>query len=181
MKCFIKNEVLYPSQTAEGRAEAPKANPNAWSPRITHHAPGPPPHVSRITFHVSRAFSLVEVMVACGIFFLAIFTILALVSSTLRNARGLRRRDVDAGMVAAGLFKTNKLYEGSESGDFGDLYPDYSWETETYEAATNGLWEVDITVHRRGTPQPVDNMSVWIFSPDSSTGPFGGNRFGGPR
>jgi hypothetical protein len=120
-------------------------------------------------------------MVACGIFFLAIFTILALVSSTLRNARGLRRRDVDAGMVAAGLYKTNKLYEGSESGDFGDLYPDYSWETQTYEAATNGLWEVDITVHRRGTPQPIDNMSVWIFSPDSSSGPFGGNRFGGPR
>ncbi len=129
----------------------------------------------------STAFSLVEVMVACGIFFLAIFTILALVSSTLRNARGLRRRDVDAGMVAAGLFKTNKLYEGSDSGDFGDLYPDYSWTTETYEAATNGLWEVDITIHRRGNTQPTDNMSVWIFSPDSSSGPFGGNRFGGMR
>ena len=25
-----------------------------------------------------------------------------------------------------------------------------------YEAATNGLWEADIVVHRHGVPQPVD-------------------------
>ena len=87
------------------------------------------------------AFTLLEVMIACGMFFIAIFAILALVASTLRNAQVLRRVDVDAGMVAAQLFKTNRLYEGSESGDFGNIFPDYSWETMTQEAFpfTNGL------------------------------------------
>jgi Tfp pilus assembly protein PilV len=120
------------------------------------------------------AFSLIEVMIAAAIFFLAIFTILALVTGTLRNARVLRRIDVDAGMVAAQLFKTNRVYEGTESGDFGDFYQDYSWATDTYEVATNGLWQVDIVVHRRGIQDPTSKMSVWVFSPDSSAVPFGG-------
>src|SRR5438045_6918579 len=44
------------------------------------------------------AFTLLEVMIACGIFFIAVFAILALVSNTLRNAQRLRRIEVDAGM-----------------------------------------------------------------------------------
>ena len=87
---------------------------------------------SRITPRASRprrsrrsrtAFSLLEVMIACGIFFMAVFAILAMVSSVLRNARSLRRVELDAGMVAAQVCNTNKLYEGTESGDFGNLYP----------------------------------------------------------
>lgn len=127
------------------------------------------------------AFSLIEVMIAAGIFFLATFTILALVSSTLRNTRVLRRIDVDAGMVAAQLFKTNRIAEGSDSGDFGEYYQDYSWSTEAYEVMTNGLWQVDIVVTRRGASQPVSAYSVWVFSPDSSTGPFRGGVGGGVR
>jgi len=74
-------------------------------------------------FSRSRAgFSLLEVMIASGIFFMCVFTILAMVSSLLRNARSLRRIELDAGMVAAQLCKTNRLFEGTESGDFGDLY-----------------------------------------------------------
>jgi hypothetical protein len=130
--------------------------------------------VSRITLMRSRdsrtAFSLMEVMIASGIFFMCIFAILAMVSSVLRNARSLRRTELDAGMVAAKMVgTTNKLSEGTESGDFGNLYPDYSYETASYEAGTNGLWQVDIVVRRRGVPQPVDSMSIYVFSPESST------------
>ena len=120
------------------------------------------------------AFTLMEVMIACGIFFMAMFAILALVSNTLRNARGLQRGEVDAGMVAAQLSKTNRVTEGGDSGDFGDAYPEFSWETESYEVETNGLWQVDIIVRRRGSPQPVDTMSVWVYSPDSKSSAFGG-------
>src|SRR5438309_10560341 len=80
-----------------------------------------------------RAFTLLEVMIACGIFFIAVFAILALVSNTLRNARSLRHVEADAGMVAAQLSKTNRLTEGTDSGDFGEAYQDYSWETEAHE------------------------------------------------
>jgi Tfp pilus assembly protein PilV len=124
------------------------------------------------------AFSLLEVMIACGILFMAVFTILALVSSTLKNARSLRRMEVDAGMVAAQMFKTNRLSEGRESGDFGEMYQGYSWDTDTFEVETNGLWQVDIQVLRRGNPEPVDRTSIFIFSPESSSGPARG---GGPR
>jgi Tfp pilus assembly protein PilV len=125
-----------------------------------------------------RAFSLLEVMIACGIFFMAIFAILSLIASTLRNARSLRSVDVDAGMVAAQIYKTNKLYEGSESGDFGNAYPDYSWDTEITQAATNGLFQVDILVRRRGVQKPVDTMSIYVYAPDSpQNGGFGQPRF----
>src|SRR5690242_19208528 len=109
---------------------------------------------SRITHHASRrAFTLVEVMIACGIFFMATFSILALVSNSLRNARALQQHaDVDAGMAAALVtqsLKTNKLSEVSLSGDFGEAYPDFSWQAEVNEYATNGLLEVNVLVNRR--------------------------------
>ncbi|HVV70771.1 MAG TPA: hypothetical protein VHI52_04610, partial [Verrucomicrobiae bacterium] len=90
-------------------------------------------------------FTLMEVMIACGIFFMATFAILALVSTTLRNARSLQRRTVDAGMAAAQVFetlKTNRMEQGSLSGDFGDTYPGYSWDAnwdlDWDSGATNG-------------------------------------------
>jgi hypothetical protein len=117
----------------------------------------------------ASAFTLLEVMIACGIFFIAVFAILALVSSLLRNARALRHIEVDAGMVAAQLSKTNRVTEGVLSGDFGDTYHDYSWETATQEVETNGLYQVDIVVRKRGLQNPVDTMSVWIYSPESAS------------
>ena len=122
------------------------------------------------SYRAQTAFSLLEVMIASGIFFMCVFAILAMVSGLLRNARSLRRVELDAGMVAAQLCKTNRLYEGTESGDFGNLYPGYSWETDTYQAETNGLWQVDIVVRRQGVPQPVDTMSVFVYSPESQSG-----------
>ena len=126
---------------------------------------------------LAAAFSLMEVMIALGIFFMAVFTILALVSNTLRNARALQRVEVEAAMVAADLTKTNRYTEGSESGDFGDFAREYSYRYETYEAATNGLWQADIVLQRRGLSQPADTMSILLFSPESSSAPFGGGVF----
>ena len=126
----------------------------------------------------ARAFSLLEVMIALGIFFMSIFTILALVSSSLRSARSLRRIEVDAGMVAAQLLiKTNRFSEGSDSGDFGQLYPDYSWEYDCTMVETNGLMQFDIRVFHRGNRLPVDSLSILLFSPDSANMQFGGPRF----
>jgi Tfp pilus assembly protein PilV len=125
----------------------------------------------------ARAFSLLEVMIALGIFFMSIFTILALVSSSLRSARSLRRIEVDAGMVAAQLLiKTNRFSEGSQSGDFGQLYPDYSWEYDCNMVETNGLMQFDIKVFQHGSSQPVDAISILLFSPDSASLQFGGPR-----
>lgn len=125
----------------------------------------------------TRAFTLIEVMIACGIFFMATFAILALVSTTLRNARALQRGDVDAGMAASQIYqmlKTNRVAELSGSGDFGDAYPDYSYQYETEQYQSNGLLQVDIVVNRRDLKKPVDALTIWVYNPDARAG-FGPN------
>lgn len=117
-----------------------------------------------------HAFSLLEVMLAVAIFFMVTFAILALVSSGLRTARALKVIRPNAGMLASEMMLTNKLEEGTESGDFGDFYPGYSWSRETYEATTNGLWRADFTVYRDGQRgRPDSRMSIFVFSPNSQT------------
>ena len=111
-------------------------------------------------------------MIACGIFFMATFAILALVSGTLRNARALQRGDVDAGMAAAQIFqlmRTNKQASVSGSGDFGEAYPDYSYQFESGECQTNGLLQVDIVVSRRGARNPVDGLTIWVYNPEAKS------------
>lgn len=123
----------------------------------------------------ARAFSLVEVMIALAIFFMAVFSILSLVSTLLRNARILQtKKGVDAGMVAAQLCITNKLTEEVESGDFGDMYRDYTWTRDTYEVATNGLFQVDMIVERNSGRQVESKMSILLFRPESAPGSLSG-------
>lgn len=119
----------------------------------------------------ARAFTLIEVMVALLIFFMAVFTILGLLSNTLRNARALQRRTVDAGMVASQLSLTNRITEQLEEGDFGDAYPDHFWTSDSYEVGTNGLFQVDILVQQRAGNKPVESkMSILLFRPESPPG-----------
>jgi Tfp pilus assembly protein PilV len=119
----------------------------------------------------ARAFTLIEVMIALLIFFMAVFTILGLLSNTLRNARALQRKNVDAGMVAAQLSLTNRISEQLEEGDFEDAYPDHRWTSDSYEAATNGLFQVDILVQRQGGNNAIESkMSILLFRPESPQG-----------
>jgi Tfp pilus assembly protein PilV len=136
--------------------------------RVQNRGLSPRPHAWRAV-----AFTLLEVMIACGIFFMATFAILALVAGTLRNARNLQRGDVDAGMAAAQivqLLKTNRQAEVSGSGDFGDAYPDYSYEFQSGEYQTNGLLQVEIVVRRRGLQKPADALTIWLYAPDAKSG-----------
>lgn len=133
--------------------------------------------VARQRMVPARAFTLMEVMIASGIFFMAIFAILALVSTTLRNARALQRPQVDAGMIAAQYMNTNKFYEGTMTGDFDeDSLRDYSWQAETYVAGTNGLLEADMVLRQRGLHNPADALSILVFDPNFQSTPFGTRR-----
>ncbi len=128
-----------------------------------------------------QAFTLLEVMIASGIFFVAVFAILGLVAGTLRNARALQRPQVDAGLVAAQYVCTNRFYEGTIAGDFGDVLQDFSWEVATAEAGTNGLLQADVVLRQRGVTGPADAISILVFDPNFQTGPARGPAFrGGP-
>jgi hypothetical protein len=125
------------------------------------------------------AFTLLEVMIAVAIFFMATFSILALVSQCLRSAHSLHQNAPTPGMVAAELSLTNKLEEGFESGDFEDLaagiYPDYSWEREVLFYASNGMFQVNIGVFRDGKLE--STMSTLLYRPESPTGIGAGSKF----
>lgn len=123
----------------------------------------------------SVAFTLIEVMIASGIFFMCMFVILGLVASALRNARRLQRRPVDAGTAAAQLYvqftTTNQVSEGSGEGDFGDAYPGYRYMWNLREVASNDLCQLDVTVQRDtgGNPQQ-SKMSMLLYLPNLRNG-----------
>jgi hypothetical protein len=117
----------------------------------------------------ARAFTLLEVMVAMGLFFLAIFAILDLTAQSLRAARSLQVQIPDASTLAADLILTNALEEGVEFGDFGDLYPGFEWSREIYERETNGLYQVDFVISGLLAGRPYQSTnSLLLWRPQAS-------------
>ena len=131
---------------------------------------------------IIRAFSLVEVMVALAIFFMAVFAILGLLSQLLKNSRAFqRKKGADAGMVHAYWSSiTNRVTEGLERGEFSDLaefqdqYRDYSWEKDTMFYATNGLWQVDYRVINKRSGRVESSVSTFFYDPNTQSSSFGG-------
>src|SRR5262245_41974626 len=114
-----------------------------------------------------RAFTLLEVMIAVGIFFICAFAILQLVSGTLRNARALQINEPDPGMLAAWASQATNMTVGDAHGDFGKAYPGYSWLIQT-NCLTNGYFKVDCVVtHQVGRQKVDDFLSVRFFRPTS--------------
>ena len=115
----------------------------------------------------ARAFTLLEVMIALTIFFMAMFAILETVTRSLGAARSLQQKfpDIDAlGAELIMMMKTNKLEEGSVDGDFGDLYPGYNWRRDINLKATNGLFQVDFIIQSSRGRQRVEwtnSILVW--------------------
>ncbi len=129
-----------------------------------------------------RAFSLLEVMIAIGIFFLAVFAILNLVSSALGNARRLQRPLVDASALVSQLSLTNKLREGTYSGNLGDMlgkaYQDYNWMGEIREVGSNHLYSAEYVIrHARGGAEIISQTSTLFFRPQSDPGSLDGGNF----
>ena len=128
-----------------------------------------------------RAFSLLEVMIAIGIFFIASFSILSLVSSTLGNARRLQRPQVDAGPVLATYAATNILVEGTYYGSLGDIlgdaYRNYNWTAQIVEVSTNKLFSVECAVQERGRREYISDLTTLLYRPQSPPGSLDGANF----
>ncbi len=96
-------------------------------------------------------FSLLEVMIAIGIFFTSVFLILELTSQHLRTARIMQTMDVDRSSLPALLSMTNFLEIGplpiEIKMDYEDSHPGVTVDGMIEEAATNGLFRVDYTIH----------------------------------
>ena len=138
-------------------------------------------HVSPVTRHIA-GFTLLEVMFAVVAFCTATFAILALVSQSIDMARRLQRPMVDSGLVASQLSLTNKLIEGTESGDLGELlgdeYKGYTYDYAVDEAQTNKLFQMVIALQSNQHGKPVvSKMTVLFYRPDSPPGSLDGANF----
>ena len=121
------------------------------------------------------AFTLLEVMVACAIFFMVAFAILELVTRSLSAAKSLQKRDPDPGIVLHALALTNTFEEGTMTGDYEDIapgmYPGYRWEAFITEVRSNGLFQVDIlTYNQRRQRQNPTGISGQFWRPNSKPG-----------
>ena len=115
-----------------------------------------------------RAFTLIEVMIAVTIFFMAMFTILGVLAASLHAASILKSSAPTADMVAGQLSLTNKLEEGTLSGDFGEIpiYDGYRWMAGVSLAATNGLYQVEIAV-LNPSGQVDSTLNILLYKPDT--------------
>lgn len=128
-----------------------------------------------------QAFSLLEVMIAVAIFFMATFAILGLISTTLANARRLQKPLVDASVLASQLSLTNKLVEGTVSGNLSELlgkdYSDYDFIENVTEVQTNRLYEADFVIENAGNREVISKISTFMYRPASDPGSLDGNNF----
>lgn len=116
-----------------------------------------------------RGFTLMEVMIACGILFMCLFGILALVSNSLRNARALQQhKAVDASTIASmiyvALVNTNSVTEGEIPVDLGDTLPGYKCYSTLTQIGTNGLCQVDFEVQRNNSLEVQSHFLIFLPS-----------------
>jgi type II secretion system protein I len=128
-----------------------------------------------------RAFTLLEVMVAIAIFFVASFAILDLISTSLNNVRRLQRPSVDASPVLARYAATNSLVEGHYHGSLGDAdmlgneYRDYTWDADVVEIASNHLYGVTCSITQmNGHREEISRLSTVLYKPQSPAGTLDG-------
>ena len=135
----------------------------------------------KITIRNRQAFTLLEVAIAMGIFFVAMFSILELTSQSLKSAQLLTITRPGPAAVLSDLVMTNNIEEGMMTGDFGEIYPNYAWERSVAEVTTNGLFQVDVRVYStKGNSTWHSDLTVLMFRPESS-GFLGGGRAGRRR
>jgi hypothetical protein len=117
-----------------------------------------------------RAFTLIEVMVATTIFFMAMFAILGVLSAGVHAATILRKSGPTAGMVAAYFVISNTIDEGSLTGEFDDAANQgYKWVSEAQEI-TNGLFKMDFVVVDPHGVQYSTLRDVYFYKPASASG-----------
>jgi len=120
------------------------------------------------------AFTLLEVMVACAIFFMVAFALLELVARGLVGVRALQEREPDPGIVLA-MYSTNKAWETMHiNGNYEDIapgmYPGYTFElfADPYMETNEHLYVVQVMSYgsKKSGRGPL-TASTMFFSPNS--------------
>lgn len=131
-----------------------------------------------------HAFTLIEVMIAIGVFCIGVFAVLELVASVLHGARIFNKPMVDAGVIASEIGQTNKLIEvrnvtGDLSEFLGKSYQGYTYSYDITERESNRLFEVDMVLFGNSASKPaLSKMAVLFYRPASPAGTLDGGMTG---
>lgn len=120
------------------------------------------------------AFTLLEVMIAMAIFFIAIFSILDLTSQNVAAARRLQTMQLDPSGLASAISLTNRLEEGDIPQDiiaqFQEQHPGYTCTGNITEVSSNGLFQIDFEIGGVKDKKVVGSgLSILLFRPDSAS------------
>jgi len=122
----------------------------------------------------SSAFTLLEVIVACSLFFMVAFAVLEIVTIGLVAAKKLQRREPHFEFLISPHVLTNQLTEGVYSGSFEeimpDLYPGFSWEYEILEVGSNGFFRVDYAIFDNTAGARPRTLTTFFHKPASQPG-----------
>ena len=122
------------------------------------------------------AFTLLEVMIAIAIFFVASFAVLGLISTSLNNVRRMQMPSVDASPVLARYAATNSLIEGIYQGNLGEPellgkeYRDYNYVVDIVEVASNHLYSVECAITQAGKHEVISDLTTLLYKPQSPAG-----------
>ena len=141
-------------------------------------------------------FSLVEVTVAMGIFFMCMYALISLTIQNLKMARDLEFIEPDVGWVASELSLLNEVEEGpvDGSGDFGDYYPGWGWQGEVIyypaleslagpgeDVETEGLYQLNIVVNGPGENGQQTHSVLMYRGPQEGSNGVSRSRTGSSR
>jgi len=122
----------------------------------------------------SSAFTLLEVIVACSLFFMVAFAVLEIVTIGLVAAKKLQRREPSFEFLISPHILTNQLIEGNYSGSFEeflpDLYPGFSWEYEISEVESNGFFRVEYAIYDHTAGAKPRTLKTFFHKPASPPG-----------
>lgn len=120
------------------------------------------------------AFTLLEVMVASAVFFMAAFALLELVTRGLVAVRAIQEREPDPGIVLA-MYSTNRAWEPiTISATYEDIapgmYPGYSYELNVapFMETNHLLWVATVVSYgTRKTGRGPSVASTLYYAPQS--------------
>jgi hypothetical protein len=128
----------------------------------------------------ATAFTLMEVMIAIGVFCIGVFAILSLVANVMHGARLLDKPMVDASAIASEIAQTNSFVEatgltGDLSDFLGDTYKGFTYTYDITEEQSNKLFRIDLVLQSPASGRPViSKMSVLFYRPQSPAGTLDG-------
>jgi hypothetical protein len=122
----------------------------------------------------SSAFTLLEVIIACSLFFMVAFAVLEIVTVGLVAAKRLQRNEPHFEFLISQHVLTNQLLEGNYSGSFQEimpeLYPGFSWAYDIEEVGSNGFFRVDYAIFDDTAGAKPRMLTTFFHKPASPPG-----------